>query len=225
MRFLDKIKNNFTKAEYNAPQQLNTTDEVNCHEMVEDQLEILLDADIEQVQKFGASEHNLQQRVAEFIAVNGTKLKDWYSDNQINDKLVTVAKKAGAIVIYPVLLLYNLLKSPDVQSKDKMMIIAPLAYFVLPSDLIPDFILGLGYADDSIAIMTCIKTLSSSITPDITELTRTMCQELIGEENEDVINNVSKIIKENKETIADTVTKKYKEKKSKKRKVSNPVKQ
>ena len=169
--------------------------------------------EIRHAKKLAASEHKLQEKVGEFLSKNSSKLKKWYSDNQVNDKLGKVAKKAGATVIYPVLLLYNLLKSPDVNSKDKMLIIAPLAYFVLPADLIPDFILGLGYADDGIAVMTCIKTLSSSITSEISEQTRTMCKDLIGDVDEDVINNVTNTLNDNQDRIVAFASKKYKEKK------------
>lgn len=130
-------------------------------------------------------EDELQKKVEKYLAKNDNNLKKWYSDKKIKDKIGRVAKKAGAMVIYPALLLYNLLKSPQVNSKDKMLIIGSLAYFILPVDLIPDFILGLGYIDDSVAIMTCIKALSSSITPELKEQTREMCRDLVGEVDED----------------------------------------
>lgn len=190
----------------------------NCHEIAEELQEIMPEEEIRHAKELAASEHKLQEKVGEFLSKNSSKLKKWYSDNQVNDKLGKVAKKAGATVIYPVLLLYNLLKSPDVNSKDKMLIIAPLAYFVLPADLIPDFILGLGYADDGIAVMTCIKTLSSSITSEISEQTRTMCKDLIGDVDEDVINNVTNTLNDNQDRIVAFASKKYQEKKFKRNK-------
>lgn len=155
--------------------------------------------DVEQARELASSEDDLKERVEHFLTENADKLKKWYSDNQINEKLGKVARKAGATVIYPVLLLYNLLKSPGVHSKDKMMIMASLAYFVLPVDLIPDFILGLGYADDGVAVMTCIKALTSSITPEISGQTRAMCQNLVGEVSEDVIDSVEDAVNEKKQ--------------------------
>jgi len=38
-----------------------------------------------------------------------------------------------------------------------------LAYFVLPIDIVPDFILGVGYADDAAVILTAIKTAQAHI--------------------------------------------------------------
>ena len=61
------------------------------------------------------------------------------------------------------------------------MIIAPLAYFILPIDLIPDMILGLGCADDGIAVMAALKAITTSITPEIIEQTKLMHKNLIGD--------------------------------------------
>lgn len=159
-----------------------------------------LEADgIEIAEKLAVETQDLQNKVTEFITHKAADLKQWYSDNQIQDKLEKVAKKVGATVIYPVLLLYNLLNSPNVIVHDKMLIIAPLAYFILPADLIPDVILGAGYVDDGVAIMTALKTFGSSITPEITDQTRKMCKKLIGEVDENVINQVMEKIKQNTE--------------------------
>lgn len=159
-----------------------------------------LEADgIEIAEKLAVETQDLQNKVTEFITHKAVDLKQWYSDNQIQDKLEKVAKKVGATVIYPVLLLYNLLNSPNVIVHDKMLIIAPLAYFILPADLIPDVILGAGYVDDGVAIMKALKTFGSSITPEITDQTRKMCKNLIGEVDENVINQVMEKIKQNTE--------------------------
>lgn len=44
-------------------------------------------------------------------------------------------------------------------------LLAALAYFVLPLDMIPDFILGLGFADDVTVLATAIGAIRSHITP------------------------------------------------------------
>lgn len=132
----------------------------------------------------------MQEKVIKYLTENSDKLKKWYSDHHLEEKIQKVTKKAGATIIYPVLLLFNLLKSPDVKSKDKMLIIAPLAYFILPTDLIPDFILGVGYVDDGVAVLTALKTFSSSITPAISEQTQNMCKNVIGEASEEIVKDV-----------------------------------
>lgn len=44
-------------------------------------------------------------------------------------------------------------------------LLAALAYFVLPTDVIPDFITGLGFTDDATVLATTIGIVSSYIKP------------------------------------------------------------
>jgi uncharacterized membrane protein YkvA (DUF1232 family) len=44
-------------------------------------------------------------------------------------------------------------------------LLAALAYFVLPTDFIPDFILGFGFTDDVAVLTAAITALRSHITP------------------------------------------------------------
>ena len=41
-----------------------------------------------------------------------------------------------------------------------------LAYFILPFDVIPDFLLGLGYTDDAAVLLTAFTTCKTYITDD-----------------------------------------------------------
>lgn len=47
----------------------------------------------------------------------------------------------------------------------KGVIIGALAYFVLPVDLVPDFIAGFGFTDDAAVIAAALKTISSNLRP------------------------------------------------------------
>ena len=133
---------------------------------------------------------DLQEKVMKYLAENTEKLKKWFSDAQLSEKLAKVAKKVGAAILYPVLLLYNLYKSPNTPAQAKMMIIAPLAYFILPVDMIPDALVGLGYTDDAVAIMAALKGLASSLTPEIFEQTREMHKNLIGELDNAIVKKI-----------------------------------
>ncbi len=42
---------------------------------------------------------------------------------------------------------------------------AALAYFVLPIDVIPDFIAGFGFTDDAAVLYAAIRSVASSIRP------------------------------------------------------------
>ncbi|MBE6199006.1 MAG: DUF1232 domain-containing protein [Rikenellaceae bacterium] len=160
----------------------------------------------EYAEKFAGKMNELQEKVLQYLADNSEKLKQWYSDSQINEKIAKVAKKAGGIIIYPVLLLFNLMKSPQTTVQNKMFIVAPLAYFVLPTDLIPDFIVAVGYADDGLAIMKCVQSLSSSITPEIKEQTTLQCKGIFGEVDEKMLAQISDAINDNQEAIVSSLT-------------------
>ena len=47
----------------------------------------------------------------------------------------------------------------------KAALVATLAYFVLPADLIPDFLPGLGYADDAASLAATMRLVAAHILP------------------------------------------------------------
>jgi len=48
--------------------------------------------------------------------------------------------------------------------RTKAMLLAALAYFVMPIDVVPDFILGLGFTDDMTVLLTAFGLIRSNIT-------------------------------------------------------------
>lgn len=166
----------------------------------------------ERLQKLSESADELREKVANYLSENGEKLQKWYSDSKMNEKIVNVGKRVGATVLYPVLILYNLFRSPNTGIGDKMVIISPLAYFILPTDIIPDIIAGFGYVDDASCVMTSLKKLSSSITLQIQDQAKSQCKELLGEIDETVLEKVSSAINENKDAIAASIEQKISEK-------------
>lgn len=49
--------------------------------------------------------------------------------------------------------------------RTKAILMAALAYFVLPVDLIPDFVTGLGFTDDAAVLMLAVRAVGSQIQP------------------------------------------------------------
>jgi len=60
---------------------------------------------------------------------------------------------------------YYTATDPGTPSRVRVTLLAALAYFVMPADLIPDFIVGLGYTDDAAVLAAAVRTLSGHIRP------------------------------------------------------------
>lgn len=105
---------------------------------------------------------------------------EYYDENRFWKKVKRIAKRTGQTVLRPVLLLYYMMQDRNISIKDKAYIIGALGYFVLPIDLLPDFIAGLGYTDDLAVIGLLIKHLHDSITPEIEMRADMKMDELMG---------------------------------------------
>lgn len=47
----------------------------------------------------------------------------------------------------------------------KALIVGALAYFMLPTDLIPDFLAGMGFTDDAAVMIATLRTISTHLKP------------------------------------------------------------
>ena len=109
------------------------------------------------------------------------KYSGHYEENAFWAKLQKFARKAGIKVTYAALLLYYVLKSPETSGKDRAKIIGALGYFILPIDLIPDFIPIAGYTDDLAALVWGVYCVIKSITPDVKAQAASKLHEWFGE--------------------------------------------
>lgn len=54
---------------------------------------------------------------------------------------------------------------PDTPHRVRAMLLAALAYFVLPTDTVPDFLVGVGFGDDAAVLAATIALVRAHITP------------------------------------------------------------
>lgn len=118
---------------------------------------------------------------------NLEKYTDIFSDSRFWDKVKKAAKRAGIKVIYVALVLYYALQDPRVSSKDKAIILGALGYFILPVDLIPDFLPGVGFSDDLAALIFAMVKVSKGITPAVKDRANAKLHEWFGNYNENEI--------------------------------------
>ncbi len=123
------------------------------------------------------------------ILKDTTKFGNFFSDSYFWKKLQKKVKKIGMKVTYAALLCYYVLKSPDVSRKDKAKIYGALGYFILPLDLIPDYVPMMGYTDDLSALLYCLHSIWKNITPEIERQAREQLYRWFGtiDENEIVL--------------------------------------
>ncbi len=112
------------------------------------------------------------------------KYQKHYDEKKFGSKLPKVARKAGSKLVYAVLLLYYVLQSPGVSKADKSKIYGALGYFLLPLDILPDFIPLAGYTDDLTAVIWAVHVVWKNITPEIKARAAAKTREWFGDFDE-----------------------------------------
>ncbi len=97
------------------------------------------------------------------------------------EKLRRFAKRAGRVVVERALRLYYAAQDPRTPPWAKRTIYAALAYFVVPFDLIPDFIPGIGYTDDAATLLFTLFIVSAYVHADIKIRARQKMLDWFGE--------------------------------------------
>jgi len=115
---------------------------------------------------------------------------DKYPRQELALKLKKHATKAGVKIVYSVLLLYYTLQKDNVPVKAKGVIIGALGYFIVPFDLIPDFLPIIGYTDDFGALMMALATVAMYIDADIKSKAKSRLDSWFGEYSERDIGEV-----------------------------------
>lgn len=93
-----------------------------------------------------------------------TQYQDRFSEGAFWRKIKRIASKAGVKVVYYALVLFYTLADPATPAKYKAVIAGALGYFILPLDLLPDFLPFAGLADDWAALIAAVSYVVSAIT-------------------------------------------------------------
>ena len=87
----------------------------------------------------------------------------WYSGPRLWRTLVKAARSAGGKGLETALVLFYCHKDPDTPSWARSVIIGALGYVVLPTDLLPDVLPGIGFTDDWAAVLWAVATVARHV--------------------------------------------------------------
>ncbi len=104
----------------------------------------------------------METKLPDFI-----KYTDKFSKTGFIDKIASIAKRAGAKLVYAALVLYYTLESDQVSVKDKAMIIGALGYLISPLDVVPDAIPIAGLSDDLAVLIYVLKRVWVDVSDDV----------------------------------------------------------
>lgn len=90
-----------------------------------------------------------------------------YSDKKFKNKFTNVGGGLGKKAMQAAATLYVALRSPDMPKSNKLIVLAALGYFILPFDVIADFLPLAGLTDDAFVILTALGKVYLSITDDM----------------------------------------------------------
>ncbi|MCV0426838.1 MAG: DUF1232 domain-containing protein [Roseibium sp.] len=86
----------------------------------------------------------------------------------IRQRLLATARKAARQIPFmeDVVAGYYCAMDPATPARVRATLLAALAYFVLPLDTIPDFLIGIGFGDDATVLMAAIAMIRSHMRDD-----------------------------------------------------------
>ena len=90
-----------------------------------------------------------------------------YSDKKFLNKFKNFGGGLGYKVMQAAATLFVALRSPDMPKSNKLIVLGALGYFILPLDLIADFLPLVGLTDDAFVILTALSKVYMSITDDM----------------------------------------------------------
>lgn len=118
------------------------------------------------------------------------KYEKHYNEDRFWTKVVRVAKRAGVKLVYAALLLYYVMKDPLTPQGDRLKIIGSLGYFILPLDIIPDWIPVVGYTDDLAVLTWVLYEIAKNVTPQVKENAKAKLGEWFGKVDESALDGL-----------------------------------
>ena len=117
------------------------------------------------------------------LPTNTSSAARWYSGPRLWKTLKRATLSAGRKTLHSALILFYCLQDHDTPTWAKGVIIGALGYLILPTDLIPDIIPGVGYGDDWGAIVAALGTVAAYIKDEHKSKAHAQVERLFGSSN------------------------------------------
>ncbi len=115
-----------------------------------------------------------------------------FSQTDFVEKIASIAKRAGAKLVYAALILYYTLQSDKISTANKAMIIGALGYMISPLDVIPAAIPIAGLPDDLAVLLFVLKKVWTDIDPEIQQKAKERLSKWFDEDEIDEIKDLFK---------------------------------
>lgn len=109
-----------------------------------------------------------------------------YSDKKFLHKMKKFGGGLGYKAMQAAATLYVALRSPEMPKSNKLIVLGALGYFILPLDLVVDFLPLFGLTDDAFIILTALGKVYLSITEDMKDEAKGLIDSKLGSQ-EDVV--------------------------------------
>lgn len=146
-----------------------------------------VDSAKEALESCGKSMDEFKNDVIEHISDYGKQ----FSESDLWAKLGGVAKKAGANLVYIVLCLFYALDT--LPTKQKIIVMGALGYFILPTDAVPDMLVGVGFSDDLAALLAVFQGVRNGIKPENARKAQEKLTEWFGDIDESELPDVGNV--------------------------------
>lgn len=112
------------------------------------------------------------------------KYLKYYNKSAFQKKLSNVSGKLSNKLLLYLIVLYDLVKDKNIPTKTRLIFVAALGYFILPTDLVADFLPVLGFTDDFAFLAYAITTASAFITPEVMEKAKEKSDKIMNKGND-----------------------------------------
>jgi len=106
----------------------------------------------------------------------------YFEEGKLFDKIISLAGKTGTNMLFYALILYFLMTNREIPMRTRLIFMAALGYFILPTDIISDFLPGIGFTDDLSFIIYALTQGTDHITPEIKAKARLKLNSLFKKE-------------------------------------------